>query len=169
MPPRYAYWTILIDQKPTAFRARDRNDLVPTFQQLKRTNRDVVIRYFARGKLWDSPEQAHWAAEHARRPRERRSPGWRPGGEHRDPRARFKEKQRERNQQRRADRFAAKQGKHGPPRGPRRRPDRSGRPQPDDAPERRREAEPPRPGAEGVPEPPPQEKIVIKPDPPERG
>ena len=30
MPPRYAYWTILIDNKTTAFRARDREELVPT-------------------------------------------------------------------------------------------------------------------------------------------
>ena len=44
MSPRYAYWTILIDQKPTAFRARDQSELVPTFQQLKRTNADVVMR-----------------------------------------------------------------------------------------------------------------------------
>ena len=29
MPPRYAYWTILIDQKPTAFRAREREELMP--------------------------------------------------------------------------------------------------------------------------------------------
>ena len=35
MPPRYAYWTILVDEQPTAFRAGDRDDLQPTFKRLK--------------------------------------------------------------------------------------------------------------------------------------
>src|SRR5438874_8736653 len=48
MPPRFAYWTILIDDKPTAFRARDREELVPTFVQLRRTNPHVSLRWFAR-------------------------------------------------------------------------------------------------------------------------
>ena len=56
MPPRYAYWTILIDSKPTAFRAREREELLPTLAQLRRTNSDVVMKWFARGRLWDSPE-----------------------------------------------------------------------------------------------------------------
>ena len=43
MPPRFVYWTILIDGKPTAFRARDREELLPTITQLKRTNQDVAI------------------------------------------------------------------------------------------------------------------------------
>ena len=90
MPPRFVYWTILIDGKPTAFRARDQQELLPTFNQLKRTNQDVVIKWFARGQLWDSPE-----AE--RRPRvtgEKRTKDWRPGGAHKDPRDRFKKKNR---------------------------------------------------------------------------
>ena len=58
MPPRYAYWTILIDHKPTAFRARDREDLLPTLYQLRRKNADVVMKWFARGRLWESPAQA---------------------------------------------------------------------------------------------------------------
>ena len=61
MPPRYAYWTILIDGKATAFRAREREELVPTFNQLARKNADIAMKYFARGKLWDTPEQAQWA------------------------------------------------------------------------------------------------------------
>ena len=91
MPPRYAYWTILIDRKPTAFRARDRDDLLPTLHQLRRTNTDVVMMWFARGRLWESPE-AELAARIASRraPKERRGPEWRPGGAHADPRARFK-------------------------------------------------------------------------------
>ena len=91
MPPRYAYWTILIDRKPTAFRARERDELLPTLHQLRRTNTDVIMMWFARGRLWESPE-AELAARIAsrRQPREKRGPEWRPGGAHADPRARFK-------------------------------------------------------------------------------
>ena len=92
MPPRYVYWTILIDGAATAFRAKDREELLPTFTQLSRTNKDVTLRFFARGKLWDSPEQAQWAGEQPRGPREPRTREWRPGGDHKDPRARFDKK-----------------------------------------------------------------------------
>src|SRR5262245_2121644 len=90
MPPRYAYWTILIDGKATAFRARDREELLPTFNQLARKNSNIVMRYFARGRLWDNPEQAQWANRNreATRPLQR-GRDWRPGGQHKDPRARF--------------------------------------------------------------------------------
>lgn len=87
MPPRYAFWTILIDKAPTAFRARDKEDLLPTLSQLRRTNADVELKWFARGRVWDSPEQERFAA---RVPRVRRSPDWRPGGTHKDPRQRFR-------------------------------------------------------------------------------
>jgi hypothetical protein len=89
MPPRFAYWTILIDGKPTAFRARDPQELLPTLTQLKRTNTDVLMRWFARGHLWESPE-AERAAARKPKPPETRGRDWRPGGQHRDPRARFK-------------------------------------------------------------------------------
>src|SRR4029079_10106812 len=89
MPPRYAYWTILIDGKATAFRASEREELQPTFAQLARKNPDIAMKYFARGKLWDSPEQAQWAAKSLSGPREKRTKDWRPGGSHKDPRARF--------------------------------------------------------------------------------
>ena len=90
MPPRYAYWTILIDGKATAFRARERDELLPTFNQLARKNADIVMRYFARGRLWDNPEQAQWANRNRSATRtEQRGQDWRPGGEHKDPRARF--------------------------------------------------------------------------------
>jgi len=42
VPPRFAYWTILIDNGPTAFRAREAAELLPTLNQLKRTNANVV-------------------------------------------------------------------------------------------------------------------------------
>ena len=83
MPPRYAYWTILIDGKATAFRAREREELLPTFNQLARKNADIAMRYFARGKLWDNPEQAQWANRNREVTRsERRTRDWRPGGPH---------------------------------------------------------------------------------------
>jgi 23S rRNA pseudouridine2605 synthase len=107
MPPRYAYWTIFIDGQPTAFRAREREELQPTLVQLQRKNTDVTMRWFARGKLWDSREaeqadfnqQRHAATEpRDRRDRpqgaERRGSDWRPGGTHKDPRDRFKKKNR---------------------------------------------------------------------------
>jgi hypothetical protein len=89
MPPRFAYWTILIDQQPTAFRAQKREDLLPTFTQLQRKNPDIVMKWFARGRLWDSPEQAQWSQRNMPRTGEPRGRDWRPGGEHKDPRARF--------------------------------------------------------------------------------
>ena len=46
----------VIDGQPTAFRARDQQELLPTFHQLKRTNDDVVLRWFARGRLWESQQ-----------------------------------------------------------------------------------------------------------------
>src|SRR5919198_3529034 len=92
MPPRFAYWTILIDNAPTAFRARDAQELLPTLNQLKRTNANVVMRWFSGDKLWDSPEAARDARRRPAPPREKRSADWRPGGAHKDPRDRFKRK-----------------------------------------------------------------------------
>src|ERR1700687_3351112 len=92
MPPRYAYWTILIDQKATAFRAREREELLPTFHQLKRKNTDVLMKWFARGRLWESPVEAQAAQRAPKAPLEKRGRDWRPGGQHRDPRERFKKR-----------------------------------------------------------------------------
>ena len=99
MPPRYAFWTILIDQKATAFRAREREELLPTLAQLRRTNSDVVMKWFARERLWESPEEEREASRPPARTSESRPPAgekrgrdWRPGGKHEDPRARFRKK-----------------------------------------------------------------------------
>ena len=106
MPPRFAYWTILIDNAPTAFRAREADELLPTLAQLKRTNANVVLKWFARGRLWESQQQERddfhrqkWRPgprhETARPERqEKRSRDWRPGGDHKDPRARFADKKK---------------------------------------------------------------------------
>ena len=86
MPPRFAYWTIILEGKPTAFRAQQREDLLPTFKQLQAKHPDVVMKWFVRGRLWESPEEAepHGAAP-------RRNEGRRRGGlaANTDPRARF--------------------------------------------------------------------------------
>src|SRR4026208_103532 len=102
MPPRYANWPILIDDKPTAFRAREREELLPTFHQLQRKNTNVAMQWFARGRLWGSREAEQ--ADFQRRKRaasapfakpaagEKRSGDWRPGGTHKDARARLQKK-----------------------------------------------------------------------------
>jgi hypothetical protein len=92
MPPRHVYWTILVGDAPTAFRAHDRADLLPTFERLRQKHPNVVLKYFARGRLWASPEDAR--AADAPRPADSRGREWRPGGTHRDPRDRFKKKPR---------------------------------------------------------------------------
>ena len=56
MTPRHTYWTILIGTAPTAFRAADRADLLPTFERVREKQPDAVLKWFARGRLWDSPE-----------------------------------------------------------------------------------------------------------------
>lgn len=90
MPAPHSFWVILIGKTPTSFRAKAREDLVPTLRQLQRTQSDVTLRWFERGKVWESPEAAIGAAKlAATAARERRTKEWRPGGEHRDPKARF--------------------------------------------------------------------------------
>ena len=62
MPPRHAYWTILIGESPTAFRAREREELLPTFERLRAKQPDAVLKWFERGRLWASPEEARGPA-----------------------------------------------------------------------------------------------------------
>jgi hypothetical protein len=96
MPPRFTFWTIIIDGQPTAFRAAEREELLPTLKQLQAKNPAAVLKWFARGRVWESPEDARrerTEAETAAREavlKERRAHEWRPGGEHRDPREKFK-------------------------------------------------------------------------------
>lgn len=115
MPPRFAYWTIIAGGLPTAFRAADREDLLPTFRRIHEKHPDAVMKYFARGKLWASLEEARAAAEMRRAARARdegrraqttgRGHNWRPGGEHQDPRQKFKDAKKARNLSRRRQRF----------------------------------------------------------------
>jgi hypothetical protein len=101
MPPRFAYWTILVDDQPTAFRAKEAEELLPTFNRLKEKHPSAVMRWFQAGKLWGSRQEAQDAFVAARRdaaakkkpasagpPRDRK---WRPGGTHQDPRQKYKD------------------------------------------------------------------------------
>jgi hypothetical protein len=108
VPPRFVYWTIIFGGQPTSFRAATRDELVPTFKQIQSKHADAQLRYFARGKLWYSEEEAQAALIRERserrersrpsgprprpgewKPREERPPApggaWRPRGEGRPP------------------------------------------------------------------------------------
>jgi hypothetical protein len=54
MPPRYAYWTILVDDQPTAFRSGSQDDLMPTFKRLQQKHPSAKMMWWQNGKLWDS-------------------------------------------------------------------------------------------------------------------
>jgi 23S rRNA pseudouridine2605 synthase len=102
MPPRHAYWTILVDNQPTAFRAHDPEELLATLNRLKEKHPSAVMKWFERGQLFESRDQAReqglgqgerrWEgkrpSEEGDKPRGR---DWRPGGEHRDPRQKYKD------------------------------------------------------------------------------
>ena len=126
MPPRYSYWTIIAGGLPTAFRAADREDLLPTFSQIRHKHPDAQLKWFARGKLWDSPESARLDTEERRRGKPSKEPrvqgargrDWRPGGEHRDPRQKYKDAKKAGNARERKRKFERRQhvGKAGEPR-----------------------------------------------------
>ena len=112
MPPRFAYWTILAGGLPTAFRAVERDELMPTFQRLREKHPDAEMKWFARGKLWNSPEEARGSRDERDSARGRsdgesphRGRDWRPGGSHRDPRQPFIDAKKARNVDRRKERF----------------------------------------------------------------
>ena len=86
MPPRYAYWTILVDEQPTAFRAGDANDLQPTFKRLQQKHPSARMVWFQNGKVWNSRLEAQEAmrvrGERGRQGdfRQRRKLEWKPKG-----------------------------------------------------------------------------------------
>src|SRR6266511_3741965 len=81
---RSAYWTILIGESPTAFRAREAADLQTTLAQLQRKQPTAVMKWFERGRVWASPDEAMAAQRAERQARRDRSRDWRPGGTHVD-------------------------------------------------------------------------------------
>jgi hypothetical protein len=193
MPPRYSYWTIIADGLPTAFRAAERDELLPTFTRIKHKHPDAQMKWFARGKLWDSPESARREAEtrqHAAAGRATQTGrDWRPGGNHRDPRQPYRDARKARNAANRKSKFerrrtssasrGAQEPKNRPPRewrAPRglekkvfvrnqERTDPQTPPPPDEI---RREPRP-REGTEPTPPPRPSEPVIPAPGPPERG
>lgn len=90
MAKRFCCWVIVSGGQPTAFRSRDAESLLPTLRQLQRTQPESVLKWFDRGRLWASPEEARDALRARRRGPSSRGRDWRPGGSHADPRARYK-------------------------------------------------------------------------------
>jgi hypothetical protein len=164
MPPRYAYWTIIAGGLPTAFRAAHREELLPTFQRIKDKHPDAQMKYFARGKLWESAEAVR-AAETRRGVRDR---DWRPGGNHRDPRQKFIDAKKQRNAAVRKERW---ERRNAPPRGRKPWIRSQGTEEPEQPPRPRGPNREPRPSEDPQPTPPPREEQpkVPQPGPPERG
>jgi hypothetical protein len=122
-PRQQGLWIILDGATPTAFRGRDRDALVPTFVQLRRTQPGVSLKWFERGRLWESPDEAKADLKARRERKVSKSPRpvWRPGGQHRDPRQRFelsRDQKRERfkTRQRRPPQTGRPVRRSGPPR-----------------------------------------------------
>ena len=107
MAPRHGWWVIVTRAKPTAFRSKLRDTLVPTLRQLQRTQPDAALRWFDRGRFWESPDESA-AALKAARERPKRPADWRPGGDHKDPQARHElTRQQKRARYKRRQRFAS--------------------------------------------------------------
>lgn len=58
MPPRYVYWTIIVDGQPTAFRSGSLEDIMPTFNRLKEKQPNAELKWFQNGQLWPSRHDA---------------------------------------------------------------------------------------------------------------
>lgn len=93
-----------MDDQPTSFRAHDVEELLPTFNRLREKHPNAHLKWFERGRLWESREAArqHGLGKGERRwsgarpsdagPEEPpRDANWRPGGDHRDPRQKYKD------------------------------------------------------------------------------
>ncbi len=101
MPPRHAYWTIIVDDQPTSFRAHDVEELLPTFNRLREKHPSAALKWFERGQLWESREAARaqgfgqgerrWEGPRPDREAPPRDRKWRPGGDHQDPRQKYKD------------------------------------------------------------------------------
>lgn len=151
MSANRSFWVIVAGNTPTAFRSRFRDALLPTLRQLQRTQPDADLRWFERGRMWASAEEARAARSAERQARDGRSrergPDWRPGGSHEDPRARFKltrDQKRARFRKRLQDKAADQKREGRPPSGERRpKPPREAR---EHAPGARRPSKHGRPG-----------------------
>lgn len=81
-------WVIVAGSQPTAFRSRDAEELIPTLKQLQRTQPDVSLMWYEYGRFWPSPDAARQAQTARRSSSSERGRDWRPGGNHKDPKAR---------------------------------------------------------------------------------
>ena len=86
---RFLYWTIVLGTEPTSFRASEADELLPTLTQLRRKHPDATLRWFQRGRLWISPDDAKAALSRERSDAKGRPATWRPGGKHVDPRQKY--------------------------------------------------------------------------------
>ena len=86
---RFLYWTIVLGTEPTSFRASEAEELLPTLTQLRRKHPDATLRWFQRGRLWISPDDAKAALSRERSDAKGRPATWRPGGKHVDPRQKY--------------------------------------------------------------------------------
>jgi len=89
MAKGFSCWVIVTGATPTAFRARHPDDLLPTLRQLQRTQPDATMKWFERGRFWNSPEEAVLAQRARNQAAAGRDRAWRPGGDHVDPRAKY--------------------------------------------------------------------------------
>ena len=81
--PRFVFWTIVLGEEPTAFRAKERDELLATLKQLQKHHPEATIKWFARGRFWNSQEEDREDRAREREGQEGRPRSWRPGGEHR--------------------------------------------------------------------------------------
>jgi hypothetical protein len=93
MPPRYAYWTILLDEQPTAFRSALQEDLLPTLKRLQDKHPSARMVWFQNGKIWasrlDAQEAMRARGELGRRGDTRQRGGFRDRKAGRDPGSRI--------------------------------------------------------------------------------
>src|SRR6185295_17154997 len=80
---------IVLGTEPTSFRAADPNELLPTLAQLRRKHPEAMLKWFQRGRLWTSPDEATLALGAERDAARKRPATWRPGGTHEDPRQKY--------------------------------------------------------------------------------
>ena len=81
---RGAFWTIIVDDQPTAFRAPFREDLLPTLKQLSGST-EAVIEVVPAGTAVGDAQATRWMPASRRS----RGAGWRPA-EPQDPRDHYK-------------------------------------------------------------------------------
>ena len=81
MASRFHYWTIVVGDTPTAFRSNEREELLPTLKQLQSRHPEAALKWFERGKYWNSPFEAkepYRPAHRHRRGHDRRADERRP-------------------------------------------------------------------------------------------